>query len=164
MSKILMLIGLLAPVSIGAEVLVKEPSICDQHPIYCQITKNKPKINKQYAMQLSNIIYKAAKKHQVKPSRLTAILAQESMYKLDAFNPKSKDYGIAQINHKTAENFNFDVEKLLTDLEYSVNAGAIVLADFKRMYGHKEDDFWTRYNSSKPEKREVYKQLVMRFL
>jgi hypothetical protein len=45
----------------------------------------------------------------------------------------------------------------MLDLEYSVKAGAIVLADFKRMYGEKEKDFWTRYNTSHPEKRQKYK-------
>ena len=59
---------------------------CKKHPIYCQITKNKPSINKNYAMKLSNIIYKTHKKYNI-PSRIfTAILMQESGYNLKASN------------------------------------------------------------------------------
>ena len=57
---------------------------CKDHPIYCQIIKNKSKINKKYAMRLSNIIYKMHKKYRI-PSRIfTAILMQESGYSLEA--------------------------------------------------------------------------------
>ena len=73
------------------------------------------------------------------------------------------DYGIGQINHKTIKNFNFDQKKLLSDLTYSVEAAAVVLADFKRMYGKKEETYWTRYNASSPTKREVYRVLVARY-
>jgi soluble lytic murein transglycosylase-like protein len=146
---------------------VVEKQFCDINTIFCQIVKNNPKIDLNYAFRLSNVINKVAIEMGINPKRYAAILAQESMYKLDAKNCWDNvchDYGIAQINKKTIKAFNFDKKKLLTDLEYSVKAGAIVLADFKRMYGKKEDDFWTRYNASCPEKRQKYKQLVMRFL
>ncbi len=144
-------------------------SFCERHPIYCQIVRNKPEIEKNYAMELSNIIHKLAQAYDIKPYRLAAILAQESGYKLDAVNKKSLDYGISQINHKTMKAYGFDKEKLLTDLEYSVKAGAIVLSDFKRMYKH-EDDYWCRYNVGTAPKSEIqigcenYKQLVARYL
>ena len=138
--------------------------ICDENPTYCQIVKNSPQIDKRYALELSKFINKVGSLYSIKPARLAAILAQESRYRLGAINHVSKDYGIAQINHKTVEAFGFDKEKLLTDLEYSVKAGAIVLSDIKKRYGHREVDYWTRYNSSKPSKREVYKKLVMRFM
>lgn len=55
---------------------------CSKHPIYCQIINNKPKINKKYAMKLSNVIYKMHRKYHI-PSRVfTAILMQESRYTL----------------------------------------------------------------------------------
>lgn len=137
---------------------------CEYNPTYCQIIKNSPKIDQGYALELAQHINEAAKEFGIKPHRLTAIIAQESRYKLDAVNYASKDYGIAQINHKTIKTFGFDKDKLLTDLSYSIKAGAIVLSDFKRMYGKKEEDYWTRYNSSDSTKREQYKQLVMRFM
>jgi soluble lytic murein transglycosylase-like protein len=146
---------------------VAKKQFCDINAIFCQIVKNNPKIDLNYAYRLSNVINKVALEIGVNPKEYAAILAQESMYKLDAKNCWGNvchDYGIAQINKKTIEAFKFDKKKLLTDLEYSVKAGAIVLADFKKMYGKKEVDFWTRYNASCPEKRQKYKQLVTRFL
>lgn len=140
---------------------------CDQNPIFCQIVKNNSKIDLNYAYRLSNVINKVATEMNINPKRYAAILAQESMYKLDAKNcwdNECHDYGIAQINKNTIKSFNFDKNKLLTDLEYSVKAGAIVLSDIKKIYGEKEEDFWTRYNASNPIKREKYKKLVTRYL
>lgn len=135
-----------------------------QHGIsYGQIKKNNPSLDETYARELSFIVDKLALRYGIKPDRLTAILAQESMYRLNAVNHKSKDYGIAQINHRTIQRFGFDKKLLLTDLEYSVKAGAIVLADFKRMYGKREKKYWSRYNSSDKEKRKEYEQLVAKF-
>lgn len=129
-----------------------------------QIQRNKPKVDSEYADRLAKTLTKYAKKHNVKVELLAAILMQESRYNVRAINHKSKDYGIGQINKRTIANFNFDQTKILTDVEYSVEAAAIVLADFKRMYGKKDSQYWTRYNSSDKTKRQVYKQLVARYL
>jgi hypothetical protein len=150
-------------VSIG-NVAFKPIDICVNNPIFCQIVKNNPTIDRIYAMKLSNVIYYVAKLYDIDPKKYTAILAQESMYKLKAVNSHSKDYGIAQINHKTAKIYGFDIQRLTSDVEYSVKAGAKVLADLKNSHGHKDQSYWTRYNSSKPEKREKYKKLVKRFM
>lgn len=136
----------------------------EYNPIFDQVVKNHPKIDRIYAHQLAKAIQKVAKEMGIKPERLAAILAQESRYTLNAVNRRSKDYGIAQINHKTIESFGFDKQRLLTDLEYSVKAGAIVLADFKRMYGKREKNYWSRYNSSNKDKRQEYEILVAKFL
>lgn len=187
---------------------------CDKHPIYCQITKNNSNLTHKYVMNLSNIIYKAAKKHNINPTILTAIFAQESMYNLKARNCVTglvqtdeyldecrlvgtrnwmfgdgnrnewhsywkrcdeysirfkehkvcMDFGIAQINHNTAAAFGFNIFKLTEDLEYSVNAGAIVLSDFQKRFRQREpSSYWTRYNASSPSKREIYRTLVKRF-
>lgn len=74
------------------------------------------------------------------------------------------DFGMSQIYFKTAQGFGFDIDRLLTDLDYSVEAGAIVLADFQKRYSHKELDWWTRYNASSRAKRNIYKTLVERYL
>jgi len=172
MKSFIFLICFLVPsfVSLKAEqsnLVQTKKLFCDKNPLMCQIVKNNPKINLNYAYELSNIIYKKATKHNINPRKFAAILAQESMYRLDAKNCKNgvcNDFGIAQINKKTIEAFGFDKQRLLKDLEYSIEAGVLVLADFKRMYGDKEQYWWTRYNASNPEKRKIYKQLVMRFL
>ncbi len=104
------------------------------------------------------------------------MLMQESSYEISAtglqcevseFNGKecvAIDFGIGQINHRTIKSFKFDQDRLLSDLEYSVEAAAIVLADFKRMYGSREEDYWSRYNSGVKSKREAYKVLVARYM
>lgn len=183
---------------------------CEKHPIYCQILNNKPNINKTYAMELSNSIYKYSKKHKVNARILTAIFRQESTYNVSAKNcqygvvevskkeliklhgicldpplhqilefdtkkcinnikPYKRvkvcfDFGLSQINHKTAKSFGFDLIKLTTDLDCSVEAGAIVLADFYKRYGKREYKWWSRYNSSNPVYRETYEKLVERFM
>lgn len=129
-----------------------------------QVQKNKPKLDAEYADRLAKALIKYAKKHNIKVELLTAILMQESGYKVKAINHKSKDYGIGQINKKTIKNFKFDQDRILSDVEYSVEAAAIVLADFKRMYGKREAQYWTRYNSSDKTKRQVYGKLVARYL
>ena len=132
--------------------------------VYKHIIKNQPYIDLGYAERLSKAIYSFSNKYKVNPLKVSAILAQECMYRLKCINDGSKDYGIGQINIRTIRVFKLDKKKLLTDLEYSVESSVIVLADFKRMYGHKEQDYWTRYNSSRPSKRQVYKQLVARYM
>lgn len=185
---------------------------CEKHPIYCQIISNKPTIKRSYAFKLSNVIHKKVKKHKLDSVIFTAILAQESMYKISAKNcttgiidarsfygkniafgavdkclkvgdigsePFVKcveyehsytkasvctDFGIGQIWYKTADSYEFDVEKLTSDMEYSVEAAAIVLKDFKNRYSHKEQNWWTRYNASSRDARNKYKELVEKFI
>lgn len=79
------------------------------------------------------------------------------------------DFGIGQINHKTIKRYKFDKVKLMTDLTYSVEAAAVVLADFKKMFKN-DKDFWTRYNAGVKntpiviKNRAIYKNLVARYL
>jgi len=151
---------------------------CQQLPIYQQIIKNSPRIDREYAMELSALIHKYSIKYKIPPHIYTAILMQESSYRLHVKwcttqsvkvngtwqkQRVCKDFGISQIHYKTARSYGFDKEKLVTDLKYSVKAGAIVLSDFKEMYKLKELDWWTRYNTSNREKRDIYKKRVKRY-
>ncbi len=192
---------------------------CSKHPIYNQIVKNRPAISKSYAFKLSNIIYKVSKKYNISSDIFTAILAQESGYKVGAkgysygvieltikeYNHElaqcldkitveihkkamvydytisvdlckdrikkykkvrtTSDFGISQINYRTAFRLGLDLDRLTTDIEYSVEAGAIVLSDFKRRYGKREPNTWhSRYNASNKIKRKIYQELVARYL
>lgn len=150
-----------------------------KHPIYDQILRNKPSINKVYAMKLSNIIYKVSIKYGVPKHIYCAILMQESGYTLDAINKidayvdgeirlVSTDFSIAQIHIRTAFRYNFSINRLLTDLNYAINAGAIVLSGMKR-YSNLNKDWWTRYNcgtkgTTKRTTCQIYKRLVGRYL
>lgn len=169
---------------------------CVRNPIYCQIVENKPNIDKNYAMKLSNVIHNNCVKYNIPSNIFAALLMQESSYVLKTkgcykglvknevcednipFNfilsPKQcefkweevkvcADFGISQIHYKTAQRYGFDTNRLITDLEYSVEAGAIVLSDFKKRYAHKEVYWYTRYNASSKIKRKIYRKLIERF-
>lgn len=79
------------------------------------------------------------------------------------------DFGISQIYYKTAKRFGFNIFKLNNDLEYSVEAGAIVLGDFMKKYKRKDEDWWVRYNcgvrgSTNRDTCVIYKNLVKRYM
>ena len=116
-------------------------------------------------MRLSNIIHHASVKHKIPARTYTAILMQESNYRLNII--AKGDYGIAQINIKTHTKYNEN--KLLTDLQYSVNAGAEVLSWFKSKYSKTDPDWYARYNcgtatTTKRKTCQEYKKLVGKFL
>ena len=142
----------------------------DHFVIYNQIYKNNPKLEHTYVYRLAGVIIKAAKKHDLNPRKLSAILAQECRYKLDCINKVTKDYGIGQINQKTIKAFKLDKARLLQDLEYSVDSSAMVLADFKRVFGRREFHWYCRYNvGTAPmnlikDKCDRYKTMVARFM
>lgn len=145
--------------------------------IHKQIEKNNPKLKSEYSLRIAKAIQVNSKIYGINQRVLTAILMQESAYKVDAKNIKCGisintgkrdcivvDYGMAQINHRTVKQFKFDKKLLLSDVEYAVEAAAKVLSNFKKAYGQKEKEYWTRYNASNPEKRKIYKRYVARYL
>ena len=75
------------------------------------------------------------------------------------------DLGIGQININTALRYRqcSDLNRLTSDYKYNISCSCAILQDFKRRYSHKEKEWWTRYNARDPEKREIYRQLVMRY-
>lgn len=157
----LLILVLLIPSIIGFNTYT--PSIA-YTKLYIQINKANPDLPTQYLRDLTEAILSVSERHNIKPHKLAAILAQESAYKLNSVNKLTKDYGIGQINIRTIKAFKFDKNRILTDLYYSIECAGIVLADFKRMYGKKDKDYWSRYNSSRPEARLIYKQYVERYL
>lgn len=177
----ILLLSFLFSISVFADV------DCNKHKIYCQIKKNSPKMPYKRAMKLSNIIYKAAKKYKIPANIYTAILKQESNYHLEAkgchkgimsLNADDgiamaevkicSDFGISQIYYKTAIRYGLNISSLVSDLEYSVMAGAKVLAGFKK-YSKKDPDWFTRYNcgsrgTTKRDTCQIYKKLISRYL
>lgn len=91
--------------------------------------------------------FQIALKYGVEPQLLKAIVTVESNGDHTAINPKTLDYGIGQINLKTAEAYNMDIQRLITDREYSLRMAAKVLSWFQKTYAHREPDTWVcRYN------------------
>lgn len=132
-----------------------------------QVIKNNPDINRIQAVDIARVIIDETSKHKIPKNIFTAILAQESMYKLSAKRcniNKCTDLGISQIHYLTVKRYNFDKKLLLTNLSYSIGAGCIVLKDFMKRYGNKEKNWYSRYNSSNPNARKKYEKLIKRFL
>jgi hypothetical protein len=119
-------------------------------PIFgCEISKqiqiNSPNLNKDYVVRLEKSILASSKKYGLNPYLYSAILMQESSYRLNIVN--KQDYGIAQINIVNIRGYKFNKCRLLTDLEYSVDSGARVLSWFKTRFQKKEPRiWWCRYN------------------
>jgi len=132
--------------------------------VYRQIISNKPNIDKKQAKMIARHINMVNIKYKIPKRIYAAILMQESRYELGAINTKSSDFGISQINKRTAKVFGFNTKRLTTDLRYSIEAGAIVLADFQRMYGKKESLWFTRYHHSKPSLRKKYLRDISRWM
>lgn len=105
-----------------------------ENPIYRQIVQNRSDINPSYALELSRLIMKHAETYDVPAEYLAAILSVESDYRLYVVNGASKDYGISQINEYNVKAYKMDRQRLVTDLDYSVEAGAKILGYFHNRY------------------------------
>lgn len=81
----------------------------------------------------------------LKPELMLSIIAHESGFNPRAYNKRTKDYGLMQINIKTAQAYEINNECIL-DWECSLLAGARILYDFKRHYFKKEKHWYVRYN------------------
>lgn len=114
--------------------------------VFVQITKAAPHLSEDLRLQLSIEIRTACTKHKIQCDIFTAILAQESMFKVSAYNKRTQDLGMGQVNRKTAAAHGFCEQKLLTNRQYSINAAAEVFAYFQRRYGAKEARWFCRYN------------------
>jgi soluble lytic murein transglycosylase-like protein len=121
-------------------------AVCLLGTIECQILKNKPiPINK--AINLAYKIKTYSRKYNISPSIYAAILMQESSYRLNAKAcQKSCDWGIAQINDINVKYYKLDKNRLLNDLDYSLEKGAMVLSWFSKTYSKKEKLWYLRYN------------------
>lgn len=104
-------------------------------------------IQRTVDMEIAKKIFSKCIKYNIPCEIYVAIIAQESMFKVNAFNKKTQDYGIAQINIRNIKAYNIDVKKLLSDVDYSLEQGAMILAWFYKVYGKKEPKTWyCRYN------------------
>ena len=149
---------------------------CKKHPIYCKIKRIVPSTSHSYAMKLSNSIFNYSRMYELDSNLMTAIFAQESRFNLKAMNCRTGlnsereetmvcfDFSIGQINFRTISRYDFDIELLMTDLDYAVESACIVMREFKNRYGHREFNYWSRYNSSSSSHRARYEALVGRYL
>lgn len=123
-------------------------------------------------------IYYKSRKYQLEWELMVAIIAQESMFRLDTMNctkglskvekkwVPSKvcgDFGPTQINYKTIKRLDLDAGKLLSDWEYALDTMGKILYSLKRRYIKIDPEFWwCRYHSSTVDLKHKYYDDVMR--
>lgn len=161
---------------------------CKRHKLYCVIIKLNKSINKKFAMDLSNSIYKASRKHKVDPYRAIAIMRQESGIQLNARNittttnshkecdewescttvntvtVKTTDFGLFQFHIATMKRADLDIDRVMTDMDFTVNFAIALLAKKIKTCSRKWPETpWACYNSATPEHHVEYVRLVNRY-
>ncbi len=115
---------------------------------------------------MAKAIHKETKKAELDWRLVTAIFFQESSLRLDPQNCHKnhcQDFGLGQVRLKVwGDHFDIDRNRILSDVHYSVHVSVKVLKDYKRRYGKKELNWFTRYHSNKPELRFAYMQHLNR--
>lgn len=156
---------------------------CNRHKVYCKITKLNKHIDKDFAMKLSNMIYRKAKKYKTDPMVSVAIAMQESSirninrhetavnhyecYHLKICEPIKtiSDVGIFQIHVNTAKHYDIDIHRLLTDIEYQVESHMKILSSKIKLCKRKGiKTVWSCYHSVTPKHRNKYVRMVGRYL
>lgn len=126
--------------------LLLAATVASASGIEAQIRAAAPGLTVDQVTKVAASIRYSCRKHKIDCEIFTAILAQESRFKTNAYNKKTQDYGIAQINIKTIRVHKWDSKKLTSDVEYSIDKGAEVLAWFHKRYSH-EPYWYCRYNN-----------------
>jgi soluble lytic murein transglycosylase-like protein len=91
------------------------------------------------------LLLKASKDYDVDYRLLVAIALAESSGNPRAINAKTQDYGLMQINAKTAKAYGYKPQEML-DKHKSVKVAVKVLKYLKNRYAHKEVNWACRYN------------------
>ena len=165
------------------------PVDCSKHKIYCAISDLQPKVDKTFAMELSNLIYREAKKAKIDPMISVAIAMQETSLK-HRLNRKQRvivekivvncdssekcvpvkkyeivsgytDMGLFQFHVDTITAYKLDLNKL-ENLEYVVKSHFKILKDKIKQCKRFGKQAWTCYHSSTPKYRNRYYNDVMK--
>ena len=103
-----------------------------------------PELEEQVSTQ-DQLINDVAAQYGLDKQLFHCVLQVESNKRLGAVNELTGDYGIGQINARSWK--KFDVNRLTTDLEYSLKASAEVLSFYKQLKQVEEPRQWAcRYN------------------
>ena len=157
----------------------------ERNPIYCSILTINKDVDKDFAMKLSNYIYKYSSKYNQDPYRTVSIIAQESMFKnihrkhtvLEIYEECVEevcveyvrkvrgytDIGLYQFHAATIEAYGLDVLRLRDDIEYATEQHFLLMKDKLRECSYLKEEAWTCYHSATEKHRIKYKKLVNRF-
>lgn len=134
------------------------------------------KLSQEKGERLATIIAFSAKKYDIDPRIMIAIMKIESNFKQDAYNltscefskqEKCGDYSIAQINYETwSKTFPkmgrkpLDLKRLKTDETYSIFRMGEILSIIKKQYAAQDPTWFARYHSSTPIHKNRYTQAL----
>lgn len=140
-----------------------------------------PTMDQKEAYKLSNNFARVAKKYKLDPKLLVSIAFQESAFKLDTirkvtgafYDEKAdefkvikvgSDFCMMQIHLSNVKKMDLDIERLLNETDYCLEAGAKILAGYKKERSKDYKDWWTFYNAKTEEKRAIYHKHITRHL
>lgn len=101
------------------------------------ITKLQPKLKGAKARSMAKAFESAGARYGIDWRILVAIAYHESSLRTGAFNAKTKDYGLMQINERNILIYHLSREKLLRDPAYSIEFACKLLKDNKKRYSAK---------------------------
>lgn len=131
-----------------------------------------PQLSAREAARLGALIDEVAKKRDLDPILLAAIVARESSFrsglkacwlvKTKDATRTSCDHGLAQVNQTWIEQWSLDAERLQKDDSYNLMVASRILANLQKRYRTQEPSrWWSRYNSGTPSKRQAYEARVL---
>lgn len=132
------------------------------HNSFVKIYALKHNLNVYYSLTLVRTIDEVTEKYKIDKDLFIAIIFQESSFQLNA--QAGNDFGLGQINIRTAKYYCPQLDRLLVDMRYNLDCSARVLSDFRKWYGKKEKNWWTRYNSSNKVYRRAYEKRITKHL
>lgn len=152
---------------------------CKLHPLYCTVIKLQPKVDKTWAMKLSNFLKKYSAQYGTDPYRSLAIAMRESSLQdidrvttvlvqdrkcddtfvcIDAPRVVQgiTDIGVFQFHVLTIQSEGIDAGRLKTDLEYAVRTHVKLLKAKMEMCADLGKEAWSCYHSNTPKHRIQY--------
>lgn len=156
---------------------------CERHPIYCNIVKIKPSVNRTFAMELSNYIYKYSRMYGTNPNHTIAIAMQESSLinqdRMGTIITKEgkvvrgvTDVGVFQLHVDTIKNmeargWDIDFQRLRSDVEYQTYWHVRLIKRKISICKAKSEKLnvlpgneWSCYHSYTYKQRQVYLEFV----
>lgn len=97
------------------------------------------------AANICKIIKQKSLAYNIREKLIFSIAEVESGFTLNSTN--GNDFGIMQINEHTIKTYDFDKNRLMSDLSYSIDAGVRILADKKRRWKKVDNNWFIRYNT-----------------
>jgi soluble lytic murein transglycosylase-like protein len=89
--------------------------------------------------------YNIALEYKLDPHLFVAIIELESAFKVNAYNSKTQDYGLVQINLHNIRSMKLNRKRLLKDADYNLRAAASILQYMHGRYAY-EPEWYCRYN------------------